>query len=86
MAVKSATANALHHGQVLQIVMCLEQRISCEELDKDASNTPDITGEGPPESENNLRRPIMASRYDGRVILVLEGSRAKVDQPDLGIK
>jgi len=45
MAVKSATTNTLHHSQVLQIVMCLEQRISCEELDKDASDTPDITGE-----------------------------------------
>jgi hypothetical protein len=57
----------------------LEQHFSCEELDKDASDTPDIAGEGPPESENNLRRPIMASRYDRRVILVLKGSRAKVN-------
>lgn len=45
MTVKSAATNTFHHCQVLQIVMCLKKRISCEELDKNAPNAPNITWE-----------------------------------------
>jgi hypothetical protein len=64
MAVKSAATNALHHRQVLQIIVGLEQCIPCEEFDENASDTPDITREGPTETKNNLRGTVMASRDD----------------------
>jgi hypothetical protein len=59
--------------------MRLEECISREELNKNASNTPDITREGPPQTKNNFWGTVMASRYDGRVILVLESSRTEID-------
>jgi hypothetical protein len=86
MAVKSAATNTLHHRQVLQIIVRLEQCISCEEFDENASDTPDITREGPTETENNLWCPVMASRDDRRVVLVLERSRTEVDESDLSIE
>jgi hypothetical protein len=71
---------------MFEIVMGLEQGISCEELNKDATNTPDITWKAPPEIEDNLWRSIMTSRHDRRVILIVECRRAKVDQSNLTVQ
>ena len=61
MAIELAPTNALHHCQVLQIVVRLKQSIACKELDKNASNTPDITGKGPTQTKNNFWSAVMAS-------------------------
>lgn len=37
--------NRLHHGQMLKVIVCLEQSISRKEFDEDATYTPDVTGE-----------------------------------------
>lgn len=78
--------DALHHGQVFEVVMCLEKGISREELNENAANTPDVTRETPAQIENNLRCPVMSSRDDGRVIFVIEGGRSKIDQSNLTIQ
>lgn len=49
VAVDAVSHHCLHHSQVLEIVVGLEQSIAGEELDENASNTPDITGIRPSE-------------------------------------
>lgn len=44
MAVDPRANDSLHHGEVFQIVMGLEQGIASEELNQDAANAPYIAG------------------------------------------
>ena len=37
----------LHHCKVLNVLVCLEQHLTSEQLEHDASCTPEITREGP---------------------------------------
>ena len=53
-----------HHGQMLQIVVCLEKGVSREEFDKYTSNTPDIAWERPTQTKNNLRSSVVSCGYD----------------------
>ncbi len=78
--------DGFHHGQMLEIIVRLEEGVSGKELDQDASDAPDVAGIGPPEPEDDLGRPVMPGRHDRRVVLVLEGCRAKVDQANLGVQ
>ena len=39
--------NLFHHGQMLEIVMCLEESDAGVELDEDAAEGEDVTGIGP---------------------------------------
>lgn len=43
MGIHLSIHHTLHHGQMLQVIMCLEQRVTCEELDKYTPYAPDIT-------------------------------------------
>ena len=47
MRVDARPDHILHHGQVFQVLVCLEQGIARVELDQDAANAPDVAGEGP---------------------------------------
>ena len=78
--------DALHHGQVLQIIVSLEKCIAGEELNENAANTPDVTGETPTQIENDLRCPVMSSGDNRRVVLVIEGGRSKINQSNLTIQ
>lgn len=78
--------DAFHHGQVFEVVVRLEKRISREELNKNAADTPDVTGETPAQIQNDLRCPVMSSRDNRRVVLVIEGSRPKINQSNLTIQ
>ena len=71
---------------MLQVVVGLKQCISSEELDQNAPNTPNITRERPPQAKNDLWGSVMPSRYNGRVVLVLEGSRPEINEPDFSVK
>lgn len=66
--------------------MRLEEGVASEELDQYTSDTPYVTREAPAKVEDNLRGSVMSRRDDGRVVLVLKSSRAKVDKSDLGVK
>lgn len=56
--------NSLHHGQMLEIIVRLEEGVAGEELNQDASNAPDVTRVRPPESENDLGRTIVPRGHD----------------------
>lgn len=63
--VNGLVAHSFHHGQVLEIVVRLEQGISSEELDKDAAYTPDITRETPSKVKYDFGGAVVAGRDDG---------------------
>lgn len=86
MAVDPRANDSLHHGEVFQVIVSLEQGIASEELDQDAANAPYIARKRPAEAENDFRCSIMASANNRGMIFILEGSGSKVDQPDLGIE
>jgi hypothetical protein len=81
-----ATADGLHHGKMLEIVVRLKEGIAGEEFDEDASYTPDIARETPAQVKDNLRCSVVTSRDYWGVVFVIEGCWSKVDQADLGIK
>jgi len=66
--------------------MRLEKGISREELDKDATNAPDVARVCPAKAENDLGRAVMTGRHNRRVVLILESCRSEVNQSDLGIE
>lgn len=78
--------NRLHHSQMLQVVVRLEQGISREELHKDAPYAPDVTGVGPAQPDDDFGCPVMAGRYNRGVVFILERGRAKVDEADLRVE
>lgn len=62
MGIHFSSDNSLHHGKVFKIVMCLEQGVSSEELNKYTANTPDITREGPAKTKDDLWCSVVSSR------------------------
>ncbi len=76
----------LHHGQVLEIIVRLEQGIAGEELNQDASYAPYVAGERPSEPQDDLGGSVVTGGYYRRVVFILEGSGSEIDQPDLGIE
>jgi hypothetical protein len=75
----------LHHDEVLEVAVRLEQGLAGEELDKDAADRKHVARVRPTKAEDDLGRAIVPGRDDGRVVLALKGRRAKVDQPNVGI-
>lgn len=57
-------AHGFHHRQVLEIVMCLEQGVTREELDKNASNTPNIARITPAQVQDDFGCSVMPRGYD----------------------
>lgn len=86
MGVDTCANDGLHHGQVLEVIMSLEEGVAREELDEDAPYAPDVAWVRPAETEYNLWSSVMAGADDRRMILVLERSRTKINQPDLSIE
>lgn len=78
--------DALHHGQVLQIIVSLEKCIAGEELNENAPNAPDVAGETPSHVQDDFRGPVMSSRHNGRVVFVIERCRPEIDQPDFTVQ
>ena len=81
-----ATAHALHHRQMLEIVVRLKESITSVELDEDAANAPNVTRIAPPQIKNDLRCSVVPCRNDRGVVLVVKCCGSKVDKPDLGVK
>lgn len=86
MLVNRPVADGLHHGEMLQIVMRLKQSVACEKFDKYTTDAPDVAWITPSEVEDDFWCAVVPCRYDGRVILVVESRRSKVDQPNLWFK
>lgn len=62
LRVYSFTNDGFHHGEMLKVVVGLEKSIAREELDKDTSYAPDITGETPAKVEDDFWRSVMSGR------------------------
>lgn len=86
LGVDLSSTHALHHRQVLQVIVGLEQGVSREELNQYAPNAPDIAREAPSQVEYNLGGTVVPRRHDRRVVFIVKGRRAKIDQPDLAIE
>jgi hypothetical protein len=84
--VNGSVAHGFHHCQMLQVIVRLEQGIAGEELDENASYAPDVARKAPSEVEDDLGSAVVSGRDDGRVILVIKGSRTKVDESNLGVQ
>lgn len=50
----------LHHSQMLEIIVRLEEGIAGKELDQDTSNAPNVARERPTEAKNDLGGPVMS--------------------------
>lgn len=86
MAVNSLITHGFHHSEMLEIIVRLEQCVSCEELHENAADTPYIAGIRPTQSKDDLRCSVVARRDHRRMIFVLECSGAEVYQSNLGVK
>ena len=51
----------------------------------DAAHAPDVTALVPAHLHDHLGGAIVSGLHDGRVVLVVEGGAAKVNQPDLRV-
>ena len=52
----------LHHGEVLEVLMRLEQRVARDELQQDAPDGPDVAWERPPLRETKIHTHTKNSR------------------------
>lgn len=86
MGINARPNNTLHHSQVLQILMCLKQRVAREEFNKNASYAPYVTGVRPSETKDDLGCSVMPGRHYGRMVFVLKCGRSKIDETDLRIQ
>ena len=64
---------SLHHGQMFQVVVRLEEGIAGEKLDEDATYAPDVAWKAPSKVKDDLGRPVVSGRYDRRMIFILKG-------------
>lgn len=71
---------------MLEIIVRLEESVAGEELDKDASNTPDVARKTPAKIEDDFRCAIVTSRDNGRMVLVVESCRSKINQSYLAVE
>jgi hypothetical protein len=71
---------------VFEVVVGLEERIASEKLHQDAPDTPDVTWETPAQVQYDFGGPIVPRGDNGGVVFVVEGGRAKVDEPDLAVE
>ena len=55
------------------------------DLEENASNAPDIARLSPSEFEDDLRRPVVSSGHNGRMMLPVEGGRTEVDNLYVGV-
>jgi len=73
-------ADGFHHGHVLEIIVSLEESVSCAEFDEDTTDGPYVTGEAPTASENDFGCAIMTCAHQVRMVLVVESCTAEIDQ------
>lgn len=57
---ESAAAHGLHHGQMFEIIVRLEQRIASEELDQDTANAPYVAWVAPSEVKDDFGCSVMS--------------------------
>ena len=63
----------LHHGEVLPVLVGLEQGVAQRQLEHDAADGPDVTGLSPAQLQDHLRGPVVPRAHHGAVVLPVEG-------------
>jgi hypothetical protein len=72
-SVGNPSQDALHHRQMLSVVVSLKESDSQVQLEEDASNGPDVARIGPTEFQDDFWSSIVSRGDDGRVMLLFEG-------------
>ena len=78
--------NTFHHGQMLQVIMGLEECIASVEFHENTPNTPDVARETPSHVQDDFRGPVMPGGNDGRVVFVIKRGRPEINQSDVTIQ
>ena len=81
-----STAHGLHHGEMLQVVVCLEKCVTCKKFDQDATNAPYVAWIAPTQIQYNFRCSVVSCRNDRGMVFIIKSCRAKVDEPYLGVE
>lgn len=65
LGVNLSAADWLHHCQMLEVVVRLEESVSSEEFDEDAPYAPNIAGKAPSKLQDDLGSTVMTGRHHG---------------------
>ena len=57
--VNLSIADRFHHGQVFEVVVCLEQGVASEELDNNAADAPYVAWKAPSQVQNYFGGSVM---------------------------
>ena len=75
----------LHHGEMLPVVVGLEQGEAEVELEGDAADAPDVTRLTPAQLQDHLRSSVVSRAHHLAVVLPVEGGGPEVNQADLRV-
>lgn len=76
----------LNHGQVLQVLVRVEEKLARVEFDENACHRPHVRSFIPFTClQDDLRSPVLSRVYNGCVALVFECGPSEVNQPDLSV-
>ena len=82
---RQGSKDLLHHGEMLPVIMSLEQGEAQVELEGDAANAPDVTRLTPSELQDHLGSSVVSGAHNLAVVLPVEGGAAEVNEPHLGV-
>jgi hypothetical protein len=71
---------------MLEVIVRLEQGVTGEKLNQDATYTPNVAGKAPTKIEYNLWRTVVPSGHNRGVILVIERGGTEVNESNLRVK
>lgn len=69
----------LHHGQMFEVVMCLKESVTGEELYQDTADAPYVARVAPSKIEDDFGRSVVPGGHHRRMIFVIEGCRPEVN-------
>lgn len=71
---------------MFQIIMRLEESISSEKFDNNATYAPDVARKAPAKLQNDFWSTIVSCRYNRRMVFIVKSRRTKVDESDLAVQ
>lgn len=80
---REITKGLLHHRQVFQVFVGLEQHVACEQFVQNAAHIPHITGVERASPHNDFGCPVLTRRGHRRMMFMFKYRRSKINQLDL---